>query len=88
MAGREARNQGLYLAEKWRNELPNWRLRVDCGEGGFKNQFKRADKSGATIALILGDDELASQTVTIKYLREERVQEAIAWEKVVDYLNK
>ncbi|MCK5875986.1 MAG: histidine--tRNA ligase, partial [Candidatus Marithrix sp.] len=50
--------QGLYLAESVRNTLPDLRLLVNCGNASFKSQFKRADKSGAKLALILAEDEL------------------------------
>lgn len=86
MVGDEERQQGLILAETFRNAMPNLRLVVDCAGGGFKNQFKRADKSGAKIALVFGEDELKTNTVTIKYLREERPQERVVVEKLPEYL--
>ncbi len=46
-----------------RDRLPGLRLVVNAGGGSFKSQFKKADKSGALFALILGDDELARQVV-------------------------
>ena len=49
--------------------MPALRLQMHCGGGGFKAQFRRADHSGARFALILGDNEIASQTVAIKALR-------------------
>jgi histidyl-tRNA synthetase len=51
------------------------RLMVNCGGGSFKSQFKRADKSGARVALIIAEDELARGVVSVKYLRDERPQE-------------
>ncbi len=48
---------------------------VHAGSAGFKSQFKRADASGATVAVILGDDELASGSASIKWLRQEAVPE-------------
>lgn len=80
--GDEARQQGLILAEHIRNKVPDLRLQVDCLGGGFKNQFKRADKSGAKIALVLGEDELKTNTITVKYLREDRPQEQIPVEEL------
>jgi len=74
LVGQLAEEQGLILAEQWRRELPELRLQVNCGGGSFKNQFKRADKSGARLAFILGQDEIESQTVSVKFLREERPQ--------------
>lgn len=74
----ELRQEAMVYTEKLRTELPQLKLMIDCGTGGFKNQFKRADKSGARVALILGDDELKSGTITVKYLREEHPQQTIA----------
>jgi len=74
LAGDEAQRHGLLLAERLRDELPDLRLVAHCGGGGFKAQFRRADKSGARVALILGDDELKTGTVGVKPLREEGEQ--------------
>ncbi|MCC6206692.1 MAG: histidine--tRNA ligase [Gammaproteobacteria bacterium] len=65
------------FAEVLRDELPDLRLCVNCGGGNFKNQFRRADKSGAKVALILGDDELVNGVVGMKFLRDERAQEVV-----------
>jgi histidyl-tRNA synthetase len=70
--------QALVLAENLRSDCPNIRLECHCGGGSFKSQIKRADKSGARIALILGEDEVASGTVGVKYLREDRPQKIVA----------
>ena len=70
--------QALVLAENLRSDCPNIRLECHCGGGSFKSQIKRADKSGARIALILGEDEVASGTVGVKYLRENRPQKTVA----------
>jgi len=70
--------QALVLAENLRSDCPNIRLECHCGGGSFKSQIKRADKSGARIALILGEEEVASGTVGVKYLREDRPQKTVA----------
>ena len=70
--------QALVLAENLRSDCPNIRLECHCGGGSFKSQIKRADKSGARIALILGEDEVASDTVGVKFLREDRPQKTVA----------
>lgn len=62
------------LAEKIRTELPQIRLCKHCGGGNMKNQFKKADKSGARVALILGEDEISDGTIGIKWLREDKPQ--------------
>lgn len=77
IASDEAVAIGMQISESLREKLPNLRLLVHCGGGSFKSQFKRADKSGASVALILGDDELANNTVSVKYLREDKPQQSI-----------
>ncbi len=78
--------QGWYLSESLRDALPDLRLVVNCGEGSFKSQFKRADKSGAKFALILAEDELANQKITLKYLREKRPQVILEQSELINYL--
>ena len=67
--GDAAEGRAHAVAESLRDELPELRLIVHCGGGGMKARMKRADRSGAGIALILGDDELAADTIVIKPLR-------------------
>ena len=74
------------LAEQWRDEVPMSRIQCHCGGGNMKKQMKRADKSGAQIALILGEDELARQLVTIKYLRGQQEQQSLAFDQVAKLL--
>lgn len=56
--GEAAELAALTLSERVRDQLPNLRLQINAGAGSFKSQFKKADKSGALYALILGDDEI------------------------------
>ncbi|MGH8353256.1 MAG: histidine--tRNA ligase [Pseudomonas sp.] len=77
--GEPAEIAALTLAERLRDQLPGLRLQVNAGAGSFKSQFKKADKSGALYALILGDDELARQVVGFKPLRDQGEQQSIAW---------
>jgi histidyl-tRNA synthetase len=70
----------LALAEQVRDALPGLRLQVNAGAGSFKSQFKKADKSGALYALILGEDELQAKTVAIKPLRTDEPQQTVAWD--------
>lgn len=76
----------LQLAEQCRDALPGQVIQVNAGGGGFKSQFKRADRSGARLAVVIGEDEAARQQVTVKYLREERVQESVAFATLGDFL--
>lgn len=68
----------LQLAERVRDRWPGARVLMDGGEGSFKSRFKRADRSGALVALIIGDAEAAAGRVGVKALREESGQETLA----------
>ncbi|MEX2353463.1 MAG: His/Gly/Thr/Pro-type tRNA ligase C-terminal domain-containing protein, partial [Gammaproteobacteria bacterium] len=59
---------------------------MHCGGGSFKSQFKKADKSGAQLALILGENELAQQTISIKPLRQDKEQIQAGWSDIVETL--
>ncbi|MGD8346711.1 MAG: His/Gly/Thr/Pro-type tRNA ligase C-terminal domain-containing protein, partial [Lysobacterales bacterium] len=77
MAGEGAMNEGLQLAERLRDEVPGLRIESNLGGGSFKSQFKRADRSGAPLAIVLGEDELAAGLASVKFLREQRPQEQV-----------
>ncbi len=77
-AGEQAGREAWRLAESLRDAMPDLRLCLHCGGGAFKAQFRRADRSGARVALVLGDDEVAQGTVSVKFLREERPQATVA----------
>ncbi len=72
--GEQAAAEALKIVERLRNELPHRRFEVNLGGGKFKAQFQRADRSGAPLALILGDDELSRGVVAVKPLRQESGQ--------------
>jgi len=76
--GKEAELVSMMFVEGLRDTFPTLKFVLHCGGGGFKNQFKRADKSGAELALILGDNEVATQTVGVKFLRHETEQTTIS----------
>ena len=86
MAVGDVEQQGLVLAEKLREQCPRLRIEHHCGGGSVKSQIKKADKSGATIALIMGEDEAASGTIGVKYLREDKAQETVAQSELVSVL--
>ncbi len=77
--GDAAESASMKLAERLRDALPALRLQLDCSGGGFGNQLKRADKSGAQVALVLGDDEIAAGRVALKPLHGGE-QEQVAWD--------
>ncbi|WP_081195244.1 histidine--tRNA ligase [Halomonas sp. BC1] len=77
----------LTLAEQLRSALPDLRLQLHCGGGSFKSRMKKADKSAAPIAILLGEDELAQQTATVKFLRDDREQQQVAQEGLASTLS-
>ncbi len=85
--GELAETRAARVAESLRDALPALRLQSNCGGGSFKSQFKRADKSGASVALILGDDEARDQTVSVKSLREEGGQRTLTESELTAFLN-
>lgn len=85
--GDNAELPALIVAEKLRDALPQLRVLQHCGGGNFGKQLKRADKSGARLAIILGEDEIANEQYTIKYLREQREQETLDWASLVERLS-
>lgn len=74
VSGPQAELRALELIERLRSERPTVRFEINFGGGNFKAQFRRADKSGAPLALIIGEDELARGVVGMKPLRAESVQ--------------
>lgn len=80
VAGEAAVDDAIRLAEECRERLPALRLLMHCGGGSLKSQFKKADKSGADIAVILGDDELQRRVVAVKPLRIDSEQVEVDWQ--------
>ncbi len=84
--GEHTTKQALVLKEQLHNDIPRCTMRMNTAVGSFKSQMKRADKSGARIAVILGEDEVTRKEVTIKYLREDRPQETIAQKELKNFI--
>jgi len=80
VAGERAEAAGLALAERLRDALPQARIETNCGGGSFKSQLKRADKSGARFAVVLGDSETDRRIVGLKSLRIEAPQAEVSWD--------
>jgi histidyl-tRNA synthetase len=76
------------VSETLRDDLPQIKIMNHCGGGNFKKQMKRADQSGASIALIIGQDEMASQQVAVKYLREQQPQETVSLNELTHFTQK
>ncbi|TDF39396.1 histidine--tRNA ligase [Alteromonadaceae bacterium M269] len=77
----------IKVAETLRDELPSLGVLTHCGGGNFKKQMKRADASGASIALVIGDSEAEQQVVSVKYLRENKEQQTMSVEQLVAFLS-
>nr|MBQ5526386.1 histidine--tRNA ligase [Succinivibrionaceae bacterium] len=84
--GENARRRSFQIAEKLRTDIRGLRLMMNCGDGAFKKQFKKADKSGAKYALVLGDDELSKGIVAVKDLRNDGNQQEIALDDLAGFL--
>jgi histidyl-tRNA synthetase len=84
--GEIAEREGLRFSEVIRNEVPRLKLQVNCGGGSFKSQFKKADKSGAEYAIILGDDEVSRGEVGVKSLRNEQGQQMLSRDQTIAFL--
>jgi len=84
-AGEGTMMAGMKLAEQLRESIPGVRVMNHFGGGNFKKQFKRADKVGAVIALVLGENEVADNTVVLKDLaggEQETYNQAEVAEKI------
>jgi len=78
--------EALQIAERIRDELPYIRVVSHCGGGSLKSQMKKADKSTADIALILGEDEVRTGKLAVKYLRQEQPQVTLTQDEVIELL--
>ena len=88
LSGERGVRRGMVFAGELRAALRDLRLQTNCGGGSFKSQFRRADKSGAGIALVIGDDEAERGQVTVKPLRGDNAQETLAQGDAAGYLGR
>jgi len=86
MAGQGAMNSAMKLAEKLRTDVAGLRVQLNLGGGSFKSQFKRADRSGAALAIVLGENEIQRGEVSIKHLRDESGQQQVSLHDIEDWL--
>ena len=82
--GHDARGNAFNIAELLRDH--SYKVAVNLEGSSFKSQMKKADKSGAKIALILGDDEVVKKSIKIKLLRKEVSQEDVLQKNLLSYL--
>ncbi|HCD13709.1 histidine--tRNA ligase [Shewanella chilikensis] len=78
--------EAMKIAQELREKLPKLKVMSHCGGGNFKKQMKRADKSGAGFALIIGETELANNKVAVKPLRGDGAQQDVERQALADYL--
>ena len=86
MLGEASELKGLQLAEEIRQQQPDVKMIAHCGGGSLKSQMKKADRSGASIALILAEDELNTAQVTVKYLREKKEQASVSFDELAEFI--
>jgi histidyl-tRNA synthetase len=85
LLGESTVQSALVMAERLRNTLPALRLLTNTGSGSAKSQFKRADKSGARFALILGEDEMKANIIAVKDLRGD-FNAQFSWDELIQFL--
>ncbi len=88
LSGDKGVRRGMVFAGELREAVKGLRLLTNCGGGSFKSQFRRADKSGAGLALVIGDDEAERGQVTLKPLRGESAQETLSQTDAAGRLGK
>ena len=86
LVGEDTDLAGFKMAELIRTELPHLKMMHHCGAGNFKKQMKRADKSGARLALIIAEDELQDNSVTIKDLSGKTDQQTVDMDSLLTVL--
>ena len=84
--GENSTESALELAYDLRAGIPGLRLHVNLNGGSFKTQFKRADRSDALLALVLGEDEILNGQVTVKFLRSNKEQIKMGLDKAVEWI--
>ncbi len=84
--GDVAQREGLMIAERLRDSLSWLRVQTHCGGGSFKSQFKKADRSGAQYALVIGEDEVARGEAGVKPLRERSEQQSVGFSDLAGHV--
>ena len=86
--GKDAENRALILSEKIRDLGHGISVAMNMDGGSFKQQFKRADKSGSDLALIIGEEEIESGTVAIKSMKTDQEQKRVDEAKLMDEIKQ
>lgn len=82
----DVQSKAIALGEQVRDAMPFLRIVNHCGGGSFKNQLKRADKSGATLALIIGESEMAQGSISVKHLRRDEPQSTVSENDIIQHI--
>lgn len=88
VVGSAAEERGLQLAEQLRDRYQSLRIVLHCGGGSFKSQIKKADKSGAKLALVLGEQEVSDKAIGIKPLRTDQEQFKVAQTELLERISE
>jgi len=88
LVGDESLAQGILLAERLRDDLPQLVVAMHAKASSFKSQFKMAHQSGAKWAVIIGDDEIKNNTVAIKSLYSDDPQQTMTWDNLCLYIKE
>lgn len=86
MLGESTQQFGIELVQRIRSELPSIAVQMNCGGGSIKAQMKRADRSGASLALIIGEEEVAQRQVSVKFLQTEAAQQTVSEDALMELL--
>lgn len=84
--GEKAAVFAMQVAEALRDNVENLKVMLHCGGGSFKSQFKKADKSGAEYAVVIGEDEAEQRQVSLKPLRHEGEQKNMSLDELIAQL--
>ena len=86
--GEDTLERAIAVAEELRDRIDGIRVELNLGAGSFKTQLKRADKSNAKYALVLGEQEMAEQRIGLKPLRSDEDQSSVALAELATVLAK
>ena len=86
--GDNAQNQAMIISQSLREQHSGLRIMKHNSGGNFKKQMKKADQSGAKVVLLFGDNELENDSVTVKYLREDKPQSTMTMSELSTLLEE
>ncbi len=86
--GEGAEIHASIMAETIRDENQNYAVEVNMDGGNFKQQFRRADKSGAELAIIVGEQEIEQGTISLKPLKSDDEQTTVKQEELIGQLDE